>query len=79
MQHDTRDDQASSLRNQLENRQEKAPLPPRSEIHQSIKKKIKWKLSFPFIRFILLLFIVIILLLLTIKFWGGRIFILSRN
>ncbi|WP_058307554.1 LysM peptidoglycan-binding domain-containing protein [Gracilibacillus massiliensis] len=68
-----KEDQASSLRNQINTDQTKHEidsLPSRKEVHKSTKKKNKWKLSFPFIRFILLLFIVIILLLLTIKFWG---------
>jgi LysM repeat protein len=74
MHHEQRDDQATSLRNQVEQQQAKydnvSSLPPRSEVHQTRKAKAKWKISFPFIRFILLMFIVIILLLLTVKFWG---------
>ncbi|WP_018934501.1 LysM peptidoglycan-binding domain-containing protein [Gracilibacillus lacisalsi] len=73
MHHEQRDDQATSLRNQVEQQQVKydaSSLPPRSEVHQTRKAKAKWKISFPFIRFILLLFIVIILLVLTVKFWG---------
>ncbi|WP_208588113.1 LysM peptidoglycan-binding domain-containing protein [Gracilibacillus suaedae] len=74
MYHNQRDDQASSLRNQVEQQQAKYDntysLPPRSEVHQRRKTKAKWKISFPFIKFILLLFIVIILLLLTVKLWG---------
>ncbi len=74
MHHDQRDDQAASLRNQVEQQQtnydDVHSLPPRSEVHQSRKTKSKWKISFPFIRFILILFIVIILLLLTVNLWG---------
>ncbi|MGP4041366.1 LysM peptidoglycan-binding domain-containing protein [Gracilibacillus sp. D59] len=74
MHHDQRDDQAASLRNQVDQQQKKYiksdSLPPRSEVHKSRKMKSKWKISFPFIRFILVLFIVIILLILTFKLWG---------
>ncbi|SFL84455.1 hypothetical protein SAMN04487943_104272 [Gracilibacillus orientalis] len=69
-----RDDQAASLRNQVEQQQttqdDTDSLPPRNEVHQNSKTKVKWKISFPFIRFILILLIVIILLLLTVKLWG---------
>ncbi|SHN20017.1 LysM peptidoglycan-binding domain-containing protein [Gracilibacillus kekensis] len=73
MQQDYKEDQAESLRNQINKDQTKHEvdsLPSRKDVHKSTKNKNKWKLSFPFIRLILLLFIVIILLFLTIKFWG---------
>ncbi len=73
MHQDKKEDQAASLRNQVnKNHQnhEMDSLPPRREVHQSYKKKTKWRISYPFIRLILLLFIVIVLLLLTVKFWG---------
>lgn len=64
-------DQASSLRNQVEQskRNKLTKLPPRSEVHTRRKGKTKWKLSFSFIRILLLLLFmgVIILFIFVIR------------
>lgn len=69
------EDQAARLRTKAENMhqaksKEKHSFPPRREFHQHKKKNSKWKISFPLIRLLLVVFIVIILLFLTVKFWG---------
>ena len=58
-------DQASSLRNQVEQtkKNKMTELPPRSEIHARKKGKTNWKLSFSFVRiFLLILFLAMIIL-----------------
>lgn len=58
-------DQASSLRNQVEQSKKNKlkELPPRSEVHVRRKGKTRWKLSFSFIRILLLiLFLAVIML-----------------
>lgn len=69
------EDQATRLRTRVENMHQsrnhvQKALPPRKEFHQNKKQKTKWKISFPLIRLLVIVFIVIILLFLTIKFWG---------
>ncbi|MCT2537415.1 LysM peptidoglycan-binding domain-containing protein [Aquibacillus koreensis] len=45
-------------------------LPPRSQVHANKKTKTKWKLSFPLVRLLVVLFILIVGLMLTFNFWG---------
>ncbi|UOQ85905.1 LysM peptidoglycan-binding domain-containing protein [Gracilibacillus salinarum] len=66
------EDQAASLRDRVERQQEHENdrLPPRSEVHKNKKQTSKWKISFPLIRFMVILFIAIIVLLWTMRYWG---------
>ncbi|WP_138416903.1 hypothetical protein [Aquibacillus sediminis] len=45
-------------------------LPPRSQVHEDKKTKVKWKISYPLVRLLLILFILIVMLLLTYQLWG---------
>ncbi|MDL4840770.1 LysM peptidoglycan-binding domain-containing protein [Aquibacillus rhizosphaerae] len=47
-------------------------LPPRSQTHANNKTKTKWKISFPLIRFLFVLFLLIVGLVLTFTFWGNK-------
>ncbi|MBP3950550.1 hypothetical protein [Bacillus suaedae] len=56
---------------QQEEKKEVHSLPPRSSVHQrnDRKKKTKWRLRFPLIRFLLLLFFLIIIAAITSPMW----------
>lgn len=45
-------------------------LPPRSKVHEDKKTGIKWKISFPLVRLLVVLFILIVILVLTYQLWG---------
>ncbi|WP_226034655.1 LysM peptidoglycan-binding domain-containing protein [Aquibacillus saliphilus] len=45
-------------------------LPPRSQTHINKKTSVKWKISFPLIRFLFVLFILIVFMVLTYHIWG---------
>lgn len=54
-------------------------LPPRKEIHGNNKQKIKFKISSPLVRFVLVITVLIILLVSSYYFWGDDIlFILNQ-
>ena len=70
------EDQAKQLRDEMEVYEERKTeaivhsLPPRSRIHRMKKaKKSKFKLSFPLIRLLLVLFIALIITALTSPYW----------
>ncbi|MFD1018524.1 LysM peptidoglycan-binding domain-containing protein [Thalassobacillus hwangdonensis] len=44
-------------------------LPPRKKVHQANKTKMKWKLSLPIIRFLLVIFLLVIIGILTYPYW----------
>ncbi|MBM7569797.1 LysM peptidoglycan-binding domain-containing protein [Aquibacillus albus] len=45
-------------------------LPPRSQVHAGKKAKMKWKISFPLVRLLFVLFLLIVGLVLTYQVWG---------
>ncbi|WP_186577835.1 LysM peptidoglycan-binding domain-containing protein [Aquibacillus kalidii] len=45
-------------------------LPPRSHVHANKKTGTKWKISFPLIRLLFVLFLLIVGLILTYQMWG---------
>lgn len=45
-------------------------LPPRSQVHDNKKTRFKWKISFPLVRLLFVVFIIIIILVLTYQIWG---------
>ncbi|WP_152525509.1 MULTISPECIES: hypothetical protein [Sediminibacillus] len=46
-------------------------LPPRKEVHQNKKTKVKWKVSLSLIRLLVILFILIIAVIVSLQLWGG--------
>ncbi|UFT97654.1 LysM peptidoglycan-binding domain-containing protein [Radiobacillus kanasensis] len=68
--HGSDDEQPPRLSSQEEKELNILELPPRSQIHTNKKTKVKWKISFPFVRFLVLLFLIITVLVLTYKIWG---------
>ena len=71
-------DQADELRRQVEKKGlseevDVLSLPSRKEYHnEKKKKKVKFRVKFPLIRFILFLFFVIVVLALTSPMWLAR-------
>ncbi|WP_053219365.1 hypothetical protein [Virgibacillus senegalensis] len=49
-------------------------LPPRKEVHQSKKTRIKWKLSLPLIRLLVILFLLIVAVIASFQLWGDQLF-----
>ncbi|QDP40492.1 LysM peptidoglycan-binding domain-containing protein [Radiobacillus deserti] len=85
MDNKTQKDQAYQLRSRMNGSENEPPpslpsqedkevnileLPPRSQVHSNTKSKVKWKISFPLVRFLVLLFLIITVLILTYRIWG---------
>ncbi|SDL65466.1 hypothetical protein [Sediminibacillus halophilus] len=47
-------------------------LPPRKEVHQNKKTKVKWKVSLSLIRLLVILFLLIIAVIVSFQIWGGN-------
>ncbi|WP_017728085.1 hypothetical protein [Halalkalibacterium ligniniphilum] len=74
-------DQAENLREQVQNRRSRSTneeatekLPSRIEVHRNRRNKMKWKLKFPLVRFLLLLFILLVIVALSSPYWIDRFF-----
>ncbi|SDJ66877.1 hypothetical protein [Sediminibacillus albus] len=75
---DKEESKSFSLENQLEHHPDPEEevnvlnLPPRKQVHHQKKTGMKWKISIPLIRFLLILFLLIIGLVLAVHFWGDE-------
>ncbi|SEN42002.1 hypothetical protein SAMN04488134_10138 [Amphibacillus marinus] len=49
-------------------------LPPRSQVHDEENARLKWKVSYAFVRFFVIIFILIVVLVLTFNYWGEHFF-----
>lgn len=68
-------DQAEKLRELVKNQEDTeinsvSSLPPRSEVHKQKKnKKVTFKIKFPIVRLLLILFFIIVILVFTSPIW----------
>lgn len=57
-------DQAEMLREKMEEQHaNKSSLPPRSTVHKKEKSKVKWKIKYPLIRLLTIIFILLVILI----------------
>ncbi|QTM99685.1 hypothetical protein ERJ70_10455 [Sediminibacillus dalangtanensis] len=47
-------------------------LPPRKEVHQNKRTKVKWKVSLSLVRLLVILFLLIIAVIVSFQIWDGN-------